>query len=223
MAIGRVVNVLVPMQYKNVIDSLGGFAVNATAQYLDSGDVTKIYISPRDIPFIQIIVFVVLRFLSGGVGLLSSLEDFLYIPVGQVTTRLISVKMFAHLHSLSLRYHLHRKTGEILRIQDRGVASIVSLLSNILFEIFPCLLDIFMACAYFTLYFDIYFGFIVFLTMTSYIFFTVLITEWRTKYRKLGNFLENAMEAKAVDSLLNFETVKYYNAEDFEIGKKKKE
>lgn len=125
--------------------------------------------------------------------------------------------MFEHMHTLSLRFHLNRKTGEILRVQDRGVSSIVSLLSSLLFNIIPTLIDIFIACAYFTLQFDSIFGFIVFVTMSLYIIATVVLTEWRTKYRRQANLLDNEMEAKAVDSLLNFETVKYYNAEEFEV------
>jgi ATP-binding cassette subfamily B (MDR/TAP) protein 6 len=100
MALGRIVNILVPMQYKHVIDSLGGLANNVTLTWSQKGDFTDIEITPivRDIPYGSIILFVALRFLQGGVGLLSSMEDFLWIPVGQVTTRQISVKMFHHLH-----------------------------------------------------------------------------------------------------------------------------
>lgn len=133
---------------------------------------------------------------------MSTLEDFIWIPVGQRTTRRISVEMFTHLHSLSLRYHLTRKTGEILRIQDRGVASIESLLESICFNIIPTLVDIGVACIYFTYQFDGYFGFVVFTTMTLYIFFTIIITEWRTKYRRISNMLDNKVEARSVDSLL---------------------
>jgi len=99
---------------------------------------------------------------------------------------------------------------------DRGVSSIITLLSSILFNIVPTLVDIAVACAYFTLMFDATFGIIVFMTMALFIITTIIITEWRNKYRRWTNLLDNAMEAKAVDSLLNFETVKYYNAEDFE-------
>ncbi|ORX35815.1 hypothetical protein BCR36DRAFT_375811 [Piromyces finnis] len=172
--------------------------------------------TPASVPYKDIFLFVFLKFLQSGVGLLNSLQNFMWIPVGQYTTREISISMFKHLHSLSLRFHLHRKTGEILRVQDRGVSSIITLLSSILFNILPTLVDITVACAYFTLMFDATFGIIVFMTMALFIITTIIITEWRNKYRRWTNLLDNAMEAKAVDSLLNFETVKYYNAEDFE-------
>ncbi|KND00392.1 uncharacterized protein SPPG_04715 [Spizellomyces punctatus DAOM BR117] len=213
LIVGRIINLLVPLQYKRVVDALGG-----SFGFKDGKDEKGLAGSqPEDIPYGDILLFVFLRFMSGGVGLLSTLQSYLWIPVGQYTTRQISVKMFEHLHNLSLRFHLNRKTGEILRVQDRGVASIVSLFSSILFNIVPTLADIAIACFYFTIEFDMYFGFIVFTTMGLYIFCTIIITEWRTKYRRIANLLDNAMEAKAVDSLLNFETVKYYNAEEFEV------
>ncbi|KAG5459948.1 MAG: hypothetical protein BJ554DRAFT_8069, partial [Olpidium bornovanus] len=96
-------------------------------------------------------------------------------------------------------------------------ALVVSLLTAILFNIVPCLVDIVIACVYFSVTFDTTLGLIVFVTMSLYIVFTVLITDWRTKFRRRANLLDNAMQARAVDSLLNFETVKYYNAERFEI------
>lgn len=124
--------------------------------------------------------------------------------------------MFEHLHSLSLRFHLNKKTGEILRVQDRGVSSIVSVLSTIVFNVLPTLSDIAIACVYFSVRFDLYFGFIVVTTMVAYIGATISVTEWRTVYRRRANKLENVMEARAVDSLLNYETIKYYVAEAFE-------
>ncbi|KAJ3029732.1 Homocysteine S-methyltransferase 1, partial [Rhizophlyctis rosea] len=210
MIIGRMVNLWVPLQYKRVVDSLGG----GWSAWVLQGETPQY---PTEIPYWPILMFVGLRLLSSGVGVLSTLQGFLWIPVGQFTTREISVRMFEHLHNLALRFHLNRKTGEILRVQDRGVASIVSILNTILFNIIPCILDIIIACIYFTLQFDVFFGGIVFTTMGAYIASTVVITEWRTKYRRVTNLLDNEMEAKAVDSLLNFETVKYYGAEDFEV------
>jgi hypothetical protein len=211
MILGRYVNVMVPIQYKRVVDSLSDIyliqlysTVSAQSQLL------------KVIPFEKIAIFVLFRLLAGSSGILAAVQSALWVPIGQFTTKQVSLGMFNHLHKLSLRFHLNRKTGEILRVQDRGVSSIVSLLSSILFNVVPTLADITIACIYFTIQFDLYFGFIVFTTMISYICVTVWITEWRTKYRRTANQLENTMEAKAVDSLINFETVKYYNAERFE-------
>ncbi|KAJ3109905.1 ATP-binding cassette sub- B member 6, mitochondrial [Phlyctochytrium bullatum] len=250
---GRVINVLVPYQYKRVIDSLAQFSVlqslaavegwlkpygvglmlarldgNGTmAQGIGNategvdGDAWNLWFSkPKNgytkIPWGELIMFVMLRFLQGSGGLVSVVQNYCWIPVGQFTTREVSIAMFNHLHRLSHRFHMSRKTGEILRVQDRGVASIVSILSSVLFNIVPCLVDIVVSVVYFTILFDIYFGLIVFVTMALYITVTIIITEWRTGYRRAANNLDNAMEARAVDSLLNFETVKLYTAEAFE-------
>ncbi|CAG8764069.1 15844_t:CDS:2, partial [Cetraspora pellucida] len=194
LIVGRIVNALLPYQNKVLIDRL----------------------TAGETIWKEILIFVGLRFLQGEVGIVKTIQSLLWIPVGQFTTREISVKMFDHLLSLSLRFHHNRKTGEILRVQDRGVSSIVSILSSILFNIIPTLVDITIAIIYFTLAFDLFFGMIVFVTMSLYIISTIIMTEWRTKYRRLTNQLDNVMEAKAVDSLLNYETVKLYAAEPFE-------
>ncbi|CAG8511295.1 10983_t:CDS:10 [Paraglomus brasilianum] len=165
---------------------------------------------------IDILIYVGLRFLQGNVGLLSNIQTYLWIDIAQFTTRKVSVDMFDHLLELSLRFHINRKTGEILRAQKRGVMSIVAILSSVLFQVVPTLVDIGIAVAYFTVAFDKLFGIIVFVTMSLYIAATIILTDWRTGYRRKANVLENLMEAKAVDTLLNYETVKYYAAEDFE-------
>ncbi|TPX30291.1 hypothetical protein SmJEL517_g06109 [Synchytrium microbalum] len=206
LGLGRVVNVLVPFNYKAVVDALtpGGSD--------EAGDKTPYF------AWGLILVFVGLRFLQGGVGVLSSLQSYLWIPVAQYTTRKISVKMLDHLHSLSLQYHLNRKTGELLRIMDRGVNSIGSLLSYLLFNIVPVFVDILVAVIFFIWQFGFWFGAIVFVTMTLYIVFTIAITEWRAKFRREMIELDNASRTRAVDSLLNYETVKYYGAEKREVA-----
>jgi len=162
-----------------------------------------------------------MRFLQGGaggsMGFLANVRQFYWIRVEQYTTREISVETFHHLHNLALRFHLQRKTGEVLRVIDRGTLSISSLLTALLFNILPTFLDIGIAIGYFIAVFDIYFGIIVTVAMTSYMFVTVLVTEWRTKFRREMNDADNDARQKAVDSLLNFETVKYYGAEPYEV------
>ncbi|KAJ2680464.1 ATP-binding cassette-type vacuolar membrane transporter Hmt1 [Coemansia spiralis] len=198
---GRVVNVLAPLQFKIVVDSLSP----------KDG-------SPAKFQWGHVLLYALLRALQGSVGILSTIQSFVWVPIGQDTTKRISVAMFKHLHTLSLRFHVGRKTGEILRVQDRGVTSVVSLLSSVIFNILPTLMDIVLACYLFSIMFDLYFGTIVFTTMGSYLAVTILFTSWRAKYRRKSNYLDNEMEARAVDSLLNFETVKYYNAEGFECN-----
>ncbi|KAI9189041.1 ATP-binding cassette-type vacuolar membrane transporter Hmt1 [Blastocladiella emersonii ATCC 22665] len=190
---GRIVVVLVPIQYKNIINGL----------------------TRGEFPLASIFLFVLFRFLQS--GMLSNLQSFLWLPIGQYTTRTLSVRMFTHMHSLSLNWHVSRKTGEVLRILDRGTSSIVSLLQMLVFTLSPVIIDITVAVIYFTSQFDVYFGVIVIVTMASYIFATILITEWRTAFRREMIELDNRTSQIGVDSLLNFETVKYYGAEQFEI------
>lgn len=120
-----------------------------------------------------ILIYVGFKFLQGGgtgsMGLLNNLRSFLWIRIQQYTTREIEVELFAHLHSLSLRWHLARKTGEVLRVMDRGTDSINNLLNYILFSIAPTIIDILIAIVFFTITFNWYFGVIVFITMVLYI------------------------------------------------------
>ncbi|KAF9127017.1 Homocysteine S-methyltransferase 1 [Mortierella sp. 14UC] len=211
LVVGRIVNVLVPWQVAKVVNTLRQVSDGAEGGTDENGN-------PRFI-WKEIMVFIGLRALQGSIGAVDTLQGLLWIPVGQFNTRELAVKMFEHLLNLSLRFHLNRKTGEMLRVQDRGVSSIVTLLSSLLFNILPCLVDIAVACIVLTQAFDIYFGIIVGITMMCYIYATILMTDWRTRYRRESNALDNAVEARAVDSLLNYETIKLFATEDYEVGK----
>ncbi|KAK7473352.1 hypothetical protein BaRGS_00035400 [Batillaria attramentaria] len=208
LGVGRALNVFVPLYSKYIVNSL------TTSPQADVQADTLEY------RWDLILTYVALIFFKGGgtgtTGLLNNMRSLLWIKVQQYTTRRIQVKLFNHLHSLSLRWHLQRKTGEVLRIVDRGTNSINNLLSYIVFQIFPTIADIVIAIVYFITAFNYLFGLIVFVCMALYLTLTVVITEWRTKYRREMNLLDNAANAMAVDSLLNFETVKYYGASDFE-------
>ncbi|XP_038044684.1 ATP-binding cassette sub-family B member 6, mitochondrial-like isoform X1 [Patiria miniata] len=202
----RVVNVYVPVLHGEIVDALTPIAKGDRVQF----------------PWQLISIYVSLKFLQGsgsaGIGLLSNARAFIWIKVSQYTTKSIMVRLFGHLHSLSLKWHLNRKTGEVLRMMDRGTTSINSLLSYIIFQIVPTIADIVVAIVYFITAFNAWFGLIVLVTMTFYIAATIAVTEWRTKYRREMNLGDNKMKQKAVDSLLNFETVKYYGNEDFEVS-----
>ncbi|KAG0280307.1 Homocysteine S-methyltransferase 1 [Linnemannia exigua] len=211
LVVGRVVNVLVPIQVAKVVNTLRLVSDGGEGGKDENGN-------PRFI-WKEIIVFIGLRALQGSIGAVDTVQGLLWIPVGQFNTRELAVKMFEHLLNLSLRFHLNRKTGEMLRVQDRGVSSIVTLLSSLLFNILPCLVDIAVACIVLTRTFDIYFGIIVGITMVCYIYATILMTDWRTRYRRESNALDNAVEARAVDSLLNYETIKLFATEEYEVGK----
>ncbi|KAM3857200.1 ATP-binding cassette sub-family B member 6 [Diretmus argenteus] len=204
LGVERAINVFVPIYYKNIVNELtDGSSWNTLAT--------------------TVCIYVLFKFLQGGgsgaSGFVSNLRSFLWIRVQQYTNRVVQVRLFAHLHSLSLRWHLGRKTGDVLRSIDRGTSSINSLLSYIVFSIFPTIADIVISIIYFITYFNAWFGLIVFVCMGLYLTLTIIITEWRTKYRRDMNLQDNAAKSKAVDSLLNFETVKYYNAESYEVNR----
>lgn len=211
---GRGINVLVPLYSKYIVNSLSQGPVSTTVE----DDVHK-----PEFRWDYILIYSVLLFLKGGgsgtSGFLSNIRTFLWIPVQQFTTRKIQVKLFHHLHSLSLRWHLQRKTGEVLRVVDRGTNSINSLLSYVVFQILPTIIDIIIAIVYFITEFNYLFGLVVFVCMALYLAVTIGVTEWRTKYRRDMNKLDNERNTKSVDSLLNFETVKYYGASDFETNR----
>ncbi|XP_039612390.1 ATP-binding cassette, sub-family B (MDR/TAP), member 6a [Polypterus senegalus] len=200
----RAINIFVPVFYKNIVNELA------------AGESWKTLA-------VTVCIYVLLKFLQGGgagsSGFVSNMRTFLWIRVQQFTNREVQVQLFAHLHSLSLRWHLGRRTGEVLRSVDRGTASINSLLSYIVFSIFPTIADIVIAIIYFGTFFNAWFGLIVFVCMALYLTLTIIITEWRTKYRRDMNSMDNDAKSKAVDSLLNFETVKYYNAEAYEVSR----
>lgn len=201
LIVGRLINVYVPIYNKKIVDSLSGPIVEFRYDW--------------------IMYYVIFKFLQGGgtgtMGLLNNLRSFLWIRIQQYTTRSIEVELFRHLHSLSLRWHLSRKTGEVLRVMDRGCDSINNLLNYILFSIVPTVVDILIAVVFFMTVFNWMFGMIVFITMVLYIFLTIAITEWRTKFQRRMNLADNATRARSVDSLLNFETVKYYGQENYEV------
>ncbi|XP_053327347.1 ATP-binding cassette sub-family B member 6 [Spea bombifrons] len=204
MGVERVINVFVPIYYKTIVNNLTDNA-------------------PWNTLALTVCIYVLLKLLQGGgagaTGFVSNMRTFLWIRVQQFTNRQVQIRLFSHLHSLSLRWHLGRKTGEVLRSVDRGTSSINSLLSYIVFSIFPTIADIIIGIVYFTSSFNAWFGLIIFVCMSLYLTLTIIITEWRTKYRRDMNTSDNEAKSRAVDSLLNFETVKYYNAEEYEVNR----
>ncbi|CAG7835547.1 unnamed protein product [Allacma fusca] len=222
---GRVTNVYVPLYSKYIVDSLTT-NVNASSN-LSSPKRYYVGLTFEDLHLAFrwdfVLIYVALKVIQGGgagtSGLLSNLRSFLWISVSQYTTREVQVKFFGHLHRLSLRWHLQRKTGEVLRAMDRGTESVNNILNYLIFNIVPTVADIIIAIVYFAVFFNGWFGLIVFVTMVVYLAITFIITEWRTKFRRTMNQADNEQRQQAVDSLLNFETVKYYANEEFEISR----
>jgi ATP-binding cassette, subfamily B, heavy metal transporter len=136
--------------------------------------------------------------------------------VTQRAVRTVALQVFRHLHSLSLRFHLNRQTGGMSRDIERGTRGISSLVSYTLFSILPTLVEITLVIGYLVLHYDIWFSAITFAALIIYISFTVFITEWRTHFRRTMNELDSKANTKAIDSLINYETVKYFGNEDYE-------
>ncbi len=148
--------------------------------------------------------------------LFTELRELVFAKATQGAARSIALQTFEHLHALSLRFHLERQTGGMTRDIERGVRGIESLISFSLFSIIPTLIEVVMVLTILGVKFDVWFAWITLAALGLYIAFTVGVTEWRTKFRREANEFDSAAHTKAVDSLLNYETVKYFNNEAFE-------
>lgn len=148
--------------------------------------------------------------------LFTELREFLFARVTQRAVRTIALKVFRHLHALSLRFHLNRQTGGMTRDIERGTRAVGSLISYTLFNILPTLVEIALVLGYLVTHYDIWFTVITVVALVTYISFTIFITDWRTHFRRAMNDLDSKANTKAIDSLLNYETVKYFGNEDYE-------
>lgn len=146
----------------------------------------------------------------------TELREFVFAKVTQRAVRTIALQVFRHLHALSLRFHLNRQTGGMSRDIERGTRGISSLVSYTLFSILPTLVEIMLVIGYLVLHYDLWFSVITFAALVIYIGFTVAVTEWRTHFRRTMNDLDSKANTKAIDSLINYETVKYFSNEDYE-------
>jgi len=191
----KLANVGVPLVMKEVIDGL---------------DAETALVA---VPVALLAIYGILRFST---TLFAELRDVVFIRVTQRAIRRVALGVFRHLHSLSLRFHLERQTGGMTRDIERGTNGISTLLSYLLFSIFPVLLEFALVAAVLLNRFDWRFAAITFGAVAVYIAFTVLITEWRMEIRRRANELDSKANTRAIDSLLNYETVKYFGNEDFE-------
>jgi len=192
LGLSKVVNVYVPFLYKGAVDAL------SPEQGLAA------------LPFLLIFGYGAARVLTQG---FNELRNLLFIRVSQHAQRVISLNTFQHLHQLSLRFHLDRQTGGLSRVIERGIAAIGFVLRFTLFSILPTLIEIIMVTGILFVQFDIRFAVVTFVTIVGYIAFTFLITEWRIKFRQEMNARDSEANTKAIDSLLNYETVKYFGNE----------
>ena len=165
------------------------------------------------VPVALIIAFGMARVITQTFG---ELRDAVFAKVGQNAVRKVSLSTFRHLHNLSLRFHLDRQTGGLSRVIERGTKGIEFLLRFTLFNIGPTLLKILFICTIMWIEYGPMISIITFTTLAGYIFFTLTVTEWRLKYRREMNKRDSEANTKAIDSLLNFETVKYFGNEAHE-------
>ena len=168
---------------------------------------------PLHIPYGLIVLYALLRLAS---SLFSEVRDAIFAQVTQRALRQVGLKVFEHLHNLSLRFHLERQTGGVTRIIERGTKAIETLLTFLTFSILPTLAEILLVGTALWWFYDIRFPVITCVTMAAYIFYTLKLTEWRIGYVRAMNSSDNQAQTKAIDSLLNYETVKYFSNEQHE-------
>jgi ATP-binding cassette subfamily B protein len=149
-------------------------------------------------------------------SLFTELREFFFVKVTQAAVHTLALQTFRHLHALSLRYHLQRRTGSVTREIDHVIRGISSLVSFTLYSILPTLVELALVIGYLLWHYEIWFAAILVASLTVYIAFTFVVTNWRTQFRRQVNELDAKAASRAVDSLLNFETVKYFGNEEFE-------
>ena len=163
-----------------------------------------------------IVAYGIARVLSQAFG---ELRDAVFVRVGLNALREVAINVFDHLHKLSLRFHLERQTGGLSRVIERGTKGIDFLLRFMLFNILPTLLELVIISVAFWINFGVLYAVVTFVSLSGYILFTVKVTDWRLKYRREMNREDNEANTKAIDSLINFETVKYFNNEHHEVSR----
>jgi len=198
----KVANVYVPIFYKHAIDALTPIASGGAA----AGAVVSI-------PLGLIVAYGLARVTS---LIFAELRDAVFATVAQRTIRRVALSVFRHLHALSLRFHLERQTGGLTRSLERGTRAIEALLRYTLFSIAPTLVEIGLVCVVLWTMFSGWFALATFVTVTAYILYTFFVSEWRIKFRREMNDTDSKANTKAIDSLLNYETVKYFGNEEHE-------
>jgi ATP-binding cassette subfamily B protein len=191
----KLANIAVPMVMKRIVDGLSQPAAVAA------------------IPVALLVAYGVLRLSS---TLFNELRDVVFVKVAQRAMRRVALEVFHHLHALSLRFHLERQTGGLTRDIERGTRGISTLLSFMVFSVLPTLLEMSLVTGFLIWQFDVWFGVITVAAIVIYVTLTFFISEWRTHHRRQMNEMDSRANTRAVDSLLNYETVKYFGNEHYE-------
>lgn len=196
LALAKVANVYTPILFKDAVDAL-------------SGKESTVLILPISL----LVGYGIVRVLSIA---FAELRDAVFAKVGQRAIRTVGLETFRHLHALALRFHLDRQTGGLTRSIERGTKGIDFLLNFMLFNILPTFLEILMVCGILWGLFNFWYALVTFVTVAGYIAYTFLVTEWRIKFRRQMNETDSQANTRAIDSLLNYETVKYFGNEEHE-------
>ena len=199
LVLAKVANVGVPLVLKDIVDALD---INGHEELL--------------LPLSFLLMYGLLKLAS---SLFNELRDAVFARVRHGAMRSVSLKVLEHLHRLSLRFHLERKTGGLSRDIDRGTRSVSSLMNFMVFSILPTLVEITLVAIILLTRYDIWFAIVTFVAVISYILFTMVVTEWRMKYRIAMNKFDSVANTQAIDSLLNYETVKYFGNEGYELAR----
>ncbi len=205
----KIANLGVPIVMKHIVDGLApmhqltalGRAQHAPAIVLAGG------------MGLLVIAYALVRLST---SLFTELREILFSKVTESAVRQIALKVFRHLHALSLRFHLDRQTGGMSRDIERGTRGISQLISYSLYSILPTLVEVGLVLGFFVVKYEAYYALVALAALATYIVFTVKVTEWRTHFRRTMNELDSRANSRAIDSLLNYETVKYFNNEDWE-------
>ena len=195
----KLANVGVPLLLKNLVDSMT----------LKPGDPAALLVVPAAL----LLGYGALRLST---SLFTELRELVFAKATEGAARSISLQVFRHLHAMSLRFHLERQTGGMTRDIERGTRGVHSLISYSLYSIIPTLIEVTLVLTLLAVKFDVWFAWITIAALVFYITFTITVTEWRTQFRKKMNELDSTAHSRAIDSLLNYETVKYFNNEEFE-------
>jgi len=205
----KVANLGVPIVMKHIVDKLTpiahltalGRAEHATSVVLVSG------------LGLLVVSYAIVRLST---SLFTELREILFSKVTESAVRLLALKVFRHLHGLSLRFHLDRQTGGMSRDIERGTRGITQLISYSLYSILPTLVEVGLVLGFFVVKYEAYYAIVTLIALVAYIVFTVKVTEWRTHFRRTMNELDSRANARAIDSLINYETVKYFGNEEWE-------
>ena len=195
----KMANISVPLLLKELVDAMA----------VKPGDPQALVV----VPLALLIAYGALRLST---SLLTEMRELVFSKATEGAARSISLQVFRHLHALSLRFHLERQTGGMTRDIERGTRAVHSLISYSLYSIVPTLIEVVLVLTLLAVKFDVWFAWITLIALLFYITFTVSVTEWRTRFRKKMNEMDSAAHSRAIDSLLNYETVKYFNNEEFE-------